>query len=395
MMTAQQAVRVYLAFYALQMFGISLVFTTQVPFLQQIGLNASDVSLVNLAFWGAGTLVDVPSGIFADRYGRLLATRIGIVVAAIGMALHAWANSLATIIACEIVLSVGSCFINGALRAWLKHTLDQSGENERFSGTILHESIYRNIATLIGGLVGGRIGFYNLGLPWLVSGACLGVCAVIACRLMQADSISHDQAPRSSDVRIAVDMLLQSRPLQWIALSSTLYCFVFTPLNNYWAPYFRIRISEAGGVWMWAVINVPILLAAWWIKRSGVEKPHQTIVMSASLLIACMFMLILPWTSAVPTMVGTMFINELARGVFMPLQDVYVQQQITNEERRASYSSLHSTIMRAGFFLAQSGIWLLTRGEPVSVAVIDRLLVIFGVLGCAAAALLFLRRPTE
>lgn len=404
MMTAQRAVRVYLAFYTLHMFAVSLVFAIATPFMQSIRLDTSDIALVYLTYWFVTMALDVPSGIFADRYGRLLATRIGIVIGAVGMAAHTYTNTLIELLLCEIVLAIGQSFVNGAMRAWLKSALNEHGaEPSVFSRAVMREAVYRNAATLIGGTTGGGIATYfqSLRAPWLASGLCFGLGGMVVYGLVRekehlpktASKTDTDEAP--SFMGAALKMLRDSYALRWIAVAYFVYNAAFTALNTFWAPYFRARISNDSNTWMWAVMNVPLLVAAIWMNWGGVEQRRQTSVMSGGLFVACLSMLILPWMPTTPFMIGAMVLNELARGIFVPLQEVYVQRNITDERCRATYSSLQTTMLRAGFLCSQVAIWLLTRGEPVSVAVIDRLLVIFGVLGCAAAALLFLRHPTE
>lgn len=403
-MTAKQAVRVYLAFYTLHMFAVSLMFATATPFMQSIGLSASDIALINLAYWFVTMTLDVPSGILADRYGRLLATRIGIVVGGVGMAAHTCTNTLVELLVCQVVLGIGQSLVNGAMRAWLKSILDErDAKPSVFGKAVMHEAVYRNAATLIGGTTGGGIAahFHSLRAPWLASGLCFGLGGIVVYGLVRekehlpkpASKTDTDETP--SFIETALAMLRDSYALRWIAVAYFVYNAAFTALNTFWAPYFRARISEDSNAWMWAVMNTPLLIAAIWVNWIGVERRRQATVMSGGLFVACLSMLILPWIPTTLFMIGAMALNELARGIFVPLQDVYVQKNIAVERCRATYSSLQTTMMRAGFMISQVVIWLLTRGEPVSVAVIDRLLVIFGVLGCAATALLFLRRPTE
>ena len=101
---------------------------TLVIFLERHGLGAGDIFLLKAYLSLVTLLIELPTGIFADRYGRKLSLLIGGAASFTALATYACAESFSGFLAAELVLGVGTSFISGADSALLYDSLADSHE---------------------------------------------------------------------------------------------------------------------------------------------------------------------------------------------------------------------------------------------------------------------------
>ncbi len=164
----------YFVFTTLKGLSFGLVTATWVIFLQrQHGLNLTQVTLIDVAFWIAATLGEVPTGVVADTYGRKASLITG--AAIMGISLIAWtlAPTVPLIMLAYAMLAIGATFLSGAEDAFFFETLKVTkrvGDYTRLAGRV---SATMLAAIAIGNLASGLLATINMRLPFLVGGASL------------------------------------------------------------------------------------------------------------------------------------------------------------------------------------------------------------------------------
>lgn len=114
-MTMHQAsrnIRLLYLFRALN--NITLPFAIIVPFFQSIGLNQTQIYITQAAFAATAALCEVPSGYFADRYGRRTSLVTGSVILAITFGIYSLANGFVMMLFVEMLFGIGYALISGA-----------------------------------------------------------------------------------------------------------------------------------------------------------------------------------------------------------------------------------------------------------------------------------------
>jgi hypothetical protein len=93
-----------------------------VPFFQDHGLTMQEVFLTQAWFGAIVVLMEVPSGVLADRFGRKRALVMGGFFLALGHMSLLWANDLTGFLVFEFLLGVGVSLMSGADLALLYDT---------------------------------------------------------------------------------------------------------------------------------------------------------------------------------------------------------------------------------------------------------------------------------
>ena len=114
----------YFVYKALRGFSFGLITAMWVIYLQQQhGLSLTQVTLVDVAFWIAAALGEVPTGIVANTFGRKISLVAG--TALMGMSILAWtfAPTVPLIVTAYALLAVGATFLSGAEEAFFYESL--------------------------------------------------------------------------------------------------------------------------------------------------------------------------------------------------------------------------------------------------------------------------------
>ena len=227
---ARRVQRIYLLLTLLTTLAASFIWGINTLFLLDAGLSNTEAFAANAFFTVGQVLFEVPTGVVADTRGRrfsfllgagtlLLSTLLYLVMWQVHAPLFGWAVA-------SILLGLGFTFFSGATEAWLVDALTATN----FSGSL--ESVFGRAQTvggaamLFGSVAGGFIAqATNLGVPYLVRAAMLGVTLIVAWWFMHdlgftpAREASPVAAVRTV-VRGAVDGGFRNPPVRWLMLAS-------------------------------------------------------------------------------------------------------------------------------------------------------------------------------
>ena len=133
-------------------------------------------------FWAL--VLDVPTGIIADRYSRRLSLVLGSLIFGLGMFVYGSFPSFAVFLFAEFLSALGSAFISGAGDAFLYDSLQESNQKDQSQKVFGHIYSISQVATILGALLGGFVA-KQLGLnyPILLS---IFPCTVAAIFLLFA-----------------------------------------------------------------------------------------------------------------------------------------------------------------------------------------------------------------
>jgi MFS family permease len=228
--TARTVQRTYLVLTLFTTLAASFIWGINTLFLLDAGLDNTQAFTVNAFFTVGQVFFEIPTGVVADTRGRqfsfllgagtlLVATLLYLVMWQVRAGLLGWALA-------SILLGLGFTFFSGATEAWLVDALNATG----FTGTL--ESIFgraqvvSGAAMLTGSVLGGFIAqATNLGVPYLIRAALLGVTLVIAWWFMHDIGFTPHRgesvrAEVTTVLRGSIDGGLRNPPVRWLMLAA-------------------------------------------------------------------------------------------------------------------------------------------------------------------------------
>jgi MFS family permease len=222
--------RTYLVLTLLTTLASSFIWGINTIFLLDSGLNNAEAFAANAFFTLGQVIFEVPTGVVADTRGRqfsyvlgaatlLLSTLLYLVMWQVHAPLLGWAIS-------SILLGLGFTFFSGATEAWLVDALAATGYTGHLDRIFGRAQTVGGAAMLVGTVSGGVIAqATNLGIPYLIRAAMLGVTMIVAIRFMhdlgfeRQRDVSPLKAIRSV-VRGSIDGGFRNPPVRWLMLAA-------------------------------------------------------------------------------------------------------------------------------------------------------------------------------
>lgn len=160
----------------------------EVVFFLSIGFSSAQIGAL-FAVQALGTLLsDIPTGAFADRYGRKKSLIISFSLLTLVFLVWAFAKTFPTFMILSLVWGVGFGFQNGAKTALLMDHLALSGTDDRRTRAFARLAVYGNIGLILGGLVAAAIASHSLRWIWAAAAMLQAVLAVISWIGLRNDS---------------------------------------------------------------------------------------------------------------------------------------------------------------------------------------------------------------
>jgi MFS family permease len=227
---ARAVERTYLTLTLLTTLASSFIWGINTIFLLDAGLSNVEAFAANAFFTVGMVIFEIPTGVVADTRGRqfsyalgaatlLLATLLYWVMWQVHAPLWGWAMA-------SILLGLGFTFFSGATEAWLVDALSATGFQGHLDHVFGRAQTVGGAAMLGGTVAGGFIAqATNLGVPYLIRAAMLGVTLLVALRFMRDIGFSPDR--EASPVRAVRNVLkgsidggLRNPPVRWLMLAA-------------------------------------------------------------------------------------------------------------------------------------------------------------------------------
>jgi MFS family permease len=222
--------RTYLVLTLFTTLAASFIWGINTLFLLDAGLDNTQAFTVNAFFTVGEMLFEVPTGVVADTRGRrfsfllgsatlLFATLLYLVMWQVRAGLLGWALA-------SILLGLGFTFFSGATEAWLVDALHATGFTGTLESIFAKAQIVSGAAMLTGSVLGGLIAqATNLGVPYLIRAALLGVTLVIAFWFMHDIGFKPVRgksvgAEIRSVVSGSIDGGFRNAPVRWLMLAA-------------------------------------------------------------------------------------------------------------------------------------------------------------------------------
>jgi MFS family permease len=222
--------RTYLVLTLVTTLAASFIWGVNTLFLLNAGLSNTEAFTANAFFTVGQVIFEIPTGVVADVRGRRFSFMLGSATLLVSTLLYllmwqihapfiGWALS-------SILLGLGFTFFSGATEAWLVDALAATGHRGNLESVFGRAQTVGGAAMLVGSVSGGFIAqATNLGVPYLIRAAILGVSLVIAFFFMHDVGFTPKQGAGPVDeirsvIRGSIDGGWRNPPVRWLMLAA-------------------------------------------------------------------------------------------------------------------------------------------------------------------------------
>jgi len=319
-----------------------------VVFFMENGLSLQQIFVLKAINSVSIILLEIPTGYFADVWGRKNTLIFGGILGFLGFLAYALAFNFLGFIIAEICLGIGVSFISGSDSALLYDTLkDHNKENEfvKYDGRMVSVG---NFAEAIGGILGGFLASISIKLPVIIQVVVAFIAIPAAITLKETENRKNLKNIGFQQIwQIVKASLFQNKILRnYILLSSVLGC---STLAMAWfvQPFFdAINVPlQAYGI-LWTILNLSVGIVSFYAYKIEKKIGFITTIFLISTGLNVMYIL----TGLTAGYLGIFFILifYIFRGVATPVLRDYINRY-SDSDSRATILSLRSFLIR-GFF---------------------------------------------
>jgi MFS family permease len=367
-MTEQARVvqRTYLVLTLLTTLAASFIWGINTLFLLDAGLSNTEAFAANAAFTLGQVIFEIPTGVVADTRGRrfsfmlgagtlLVSTLLYLVMWNVHAPFWGWAIASA-------LLGLGFTFFSGATEAWLVDALHASAFTGNLESVFGRAQVVGGAAMLGGSVLGGFIAQWtDLGVPYVVRAAMLGVTLVVAWRFMHDIGFTPQRDAHPVDaVRVvfrgAIDGGLRNPPVRWLMLaapfSAGVGIYAFYAMQPYLLELFGDPTAYGIAGLAAAMVAGAQIVGGAFVPRIRRFFRRRTDFLLLGAVLSSVLLVLIGLTSAFLVALVLLGLWCIALALATPMRQAFINGIIPSEQR-ATVLSFDSLMGSAGGVVAQ------------------------------------------
>ena len=349
------------------------------------GLSIQDIFLLQVIFSVAIVLLEIPSGYFADVFGRKGSLVLGVLMGTLGFFLYFLATGFIGFAVAEIVLALSAAFLSGADSAFLYDTLQQFGATERhvkYEGRIISATrISEAIAALTSGLLLIYLSFKTV---FFVQFIVMALAIPIVLTIKEPEILVTTKK-RKNILEIIKFALHENKRLLYLNMFSGVVSASTLTMVWFAQPYWgELEVNIVYFGVMWAGLNILVSISAYFAHRVEEYLSFRTLFAFFAVAPLILYGLLGLGVGMYALLLIPMF--WVLRGFFQPISLDYVNRE-TDSSIRATVVSVSQLFARLSFAILSpflgwvADVWSLETAFQASA-------LIFGILAIISFLLL-------
>ncbi|MEI6528413.1 MAG: MFS transporter [bacterium] len=388
-MKKRNIVLVYVSFLFLFRMGLGFIGGTYSNYLRSFGLDELQVNLVNVAFFITIFLFEIPTGIFADVFGRKKSFVMACFIFTISNLIYATSHSFWGFVTAEIIGAIAATFSSGAFQAWFVDRLKHYGHNEKLNDVLVIEQWASCGAGALCAVAGGAMADYYLPLPWIAGSVAFFMTGIIAVFAMREEAfVKTSHSWRSALVKMKDTAVMSYRfarkdkAFKFILLAGMVLAFSLMAPNMEWQTIFHFKTPKNlyNGLIMAGVLAFIMLggIASKWLVK---KVTNEQVAITISQIVIGIFIILSVSSGYVPVVIGFFLAHEAGRGMYGPIKNAYLNDTIPGAERATLLSVESMTSNLSGALgLVTSGAIAKYFGIPAAWIVSGGLLIVLTII---------------
>ncbi|WP_030006247.1 MFS transporter [Picosynechococcus sp. NKBG042902] len=332
-----------------------------VLFYESQGLSIAQAIALKAILSAAIFVGEIPSGYFADQFGRKNSLVLGASLWLVGWLIYCTQGSFSWFAWAEILAGLGGSLISGADSAIAYDSLLSLGRTEKYAAWEGKGVAIMGITEAICGLGGAWVAQWDLRYPFYLQTLCIGAYLALALTLREPPQQHSEKTPGWRTLLPQIRAIFQERrSLRWLLLfSASLSCgsFLVVWVSQEYLVERGLDVTQLG--WAWLLFHGAMALISWRIHTLVRWFSYRRLF---ALLPGCMAIAYIAM-GLIENLWGILLIVViyLVRGCNTPLVLSYLNERIPSN-LRATLISLNSFAFRLLFIglaaIANGATWL-------------------------------------
>jgi len=394
----KKIIHLYLFLAAGEALATSLVGAIFVIFLiEQGGLNLFEVSIVFMALAGTVFVLEIPTGIIADVFGRKISCVCSYFLTSLGLFAFAISESLFAFVLAAIILATRSALLSGASQAWMRDSL----KHNSYSGKTMPIRVRKNqliySADIVGILLGSFLADKSIVFPFIVGGFAMLLVGTVAAIFMKEDYFVREKLSFKRNIQTMKEKFKASvvygrnnKAVKFVLLMGLIQTIAAKVFIVQCQPFFfQFFPNKASLGFLYVAMSITTIVgttqSSWFLSK--LQNPRKTLI---TLQIAIGLGVLLAGASVafpplivLPIALSAFLLFNFAGGAFDPVSEEYLDKNIPSKERATliSFESMACGIgsvigLIFGGYVAEifsiSAAWILIGGLLIVFSLIMR-----------------------
>lgn len=344
----------YYVLTALSRAGHSVICATYVMYLLSHGLDLFEINMVNFAFFLTLSLAEIPTGAFADVFGRKLSFIVSCALFSLGMLIYALSDTVGGFLAAEVVGAIGATFASGAFRAWFVDKLRHHGYTGKLDRIFARASQIGSVAQIVFATIGAILADISNVLPWYTAAFITFSCGFVAMFLKEEYfvrekfSFKNGLSAIKKTVISSVRYGYSDQKVRFVLVLVTVQILAVQAPNMQWQPLFKQWLPNQTSLgFLFSAISISMMIGAGIapiiLRKLKCQKKTLAvfqIIIGLGIVASTLF------NSFIVAIIAFL-LHEVARGAFGPIKDAYLHENIPPKER-ATIESFESLAHHSG-----------------------------------------------
>ncbi len=314
--------------------------------IDDVGLTYAQLGLIGPAFYVITSFGQAPAGAIADRFGRVRAMRVSLIIYIIFIFWFAFSGSFWQAAVAWALWGLAMVMVTGTDSAFLHDSLQAIGrsrEFERQAGRVFAvRSVAMVVATISGGVIAGLVGMQATVIASSV-GSVLALLISFGFREPPRHQQDSDAtAPSYLDLmRQTLSLAAHTPTIRYSLIFSAIMVAALVPEFYLIQPFLREQGLEVG--WLFTTLQAPTMIATvvgaalafWFAIRFGIVRTLAS--MPFWIILVYIGIALLDHIGAI----ALFMILGFARGAQMPLMEGYLNRRTPSHLRATALSLNH------------------------------------------------------
>jgi len=329
-------------------------------YLQHFGLSYTDIGFLEFVTILPIVLLQLPTGAFADMFGRKISVFIGTSVFALSMIVMGLSSSMSGFIIGYLLWSIGIAFNGGAMEALLFDTLKEMKREKDYLKISGRAKIVSTISIIISVAIGPMLYLVDVRLPWFVFGITTIPAAFMFLSMKEPNIKRRGKSLKEyyQQMKVSIKYSMDNKFIRWLILFSIVFANVAFITWLITQPYL---LSIGFDIASFSIL-FPILygltgfVAAFAYKIEKIIGEKTCFALIVFLNIATLFAI---WLMRVPAIFFAIIVFFIMRDFRMIVVNNYINYHVKSKER-ASILSINSMFVNLASMFIVLGAGILT-----------------------------------
>ena len=340
-----RTINLYYLFRALSsafFFKVFLVF-----FYLDQNLNFAEIGILQSIFAVTVILFEIPTGFWADRFGRKNTMGHGALIMAIASLSFYFFSGFMWFAILEFLLALGLTFTSGADSAFLYELIKKSGKEKLYAKLEGKAGFAKHTGIALSSLTGGFIASYNLRLLFPATAFMLFFAYLITLKIPSSSSSSGRRKSHSVALHIqnGLSLIKKQKSLWWTIFYSSVLFFLIRSSDTLLQPVMKANGFDYKIIGFFASVGSIIAAISSRFTFFMMKKWTESVLIWGFLLMLTLSYILFAKSSGI-LLIPLVLLNLGVQGIYSPFTKTLLNRSISYSPMRATLLSLESSVKR-------------------------------------------------